>query len=81
MEIEIFFQNTQDFFSFSTKYQDNNHLKFGEALYFYIYPYFGPKTLFNHIHTLLYPNLAISSIFLLEMKNSLDKKIFLSSEK
>jgi len=33
------------------------------------------KSLFNHIHTLFHPNLAISPIFLMEMGNFWQKKI------
>jgi len=35
----------------------------------------GQKTLFNQIHTLHHPNLAIPSIFLVEMKIFWHKKI------
>jgi len=35
------------FFNFLTKSQDGDHLKFGEALYFYIHPSFGPKYTFQ----------------------------------
>jgi len=39
-------------FFFFEKCQDGNYLKFGEAFYFFIHTSFGPKTLFNQIHTL-----------------------------
>jgi len=38
-------------FYFLRKCQHGNHSKFGEALYFYIHPPFGQKTLFSHIYT------------------------------
>jgi len=37
------------------KCQDGNHLKFGEAFYFFIHPSFGPKALPNQICTLFHP--------------------------
>jgi len=35
------------FYNFLTKCQHGNHLKFGEALYFYIHPSSGPKCTFQ----------------------------------
>jgi len=35
------------------------------------------KTLFNHIHALFHPNLVISSIFLIEVKNLWQENITL----
>jgi len=32
---------------FFSLWQDGNHLKFIEALYFYVHPYFGPKNTFQ----------------------------------
>jgi len=58
-----------------TKYQDGDHLNLVEHCISTFIHLLDQKTLFNHIHTLFYPDLAISSIFLIQMKKNWQKKI------
>jgi len=57
-------------------FEDGNYLKFGEAFGISTFIHLlDQKTLFNHIHALLYPNLVTSSTFVIEMEFFWQKKI------
>jgi len=70
------------FFCFLRKCQDGDHLKFGEALHFYIHSSFGPKNTFFIIFIQFFIQIwRLHLHFFIEMEKIWRKRLPLSSKK